>query len=337
MKPSFFNEIAAADGEPVPLSPRRAGECLQGGATLVDIRPDFETSFRVFDVPRLFYLPYATYRERFSEIPRGAPLVVADNVGTKSPEVARFLVSQGYGDVAFIVGGVVAWAQGGHPLKTDPDYELVGGCACKLKPKKRSPAAPPAGSQDILGARASRPQPSDHQVSGPDMPPSATGVFAGPPSTACEPVKKRGGPFRILFLCTGNSCRSQMAEGWARHLRGREWEPRSAGVVARGLDPRAVRAMAEVGVDISGHTSKTVGALPEVAFDIVVTLCGHASDTCPVFPGGVRRVHAGFDDPPALASSARTEEDALSHYRRVRDEVRAWVESFDLVKTLTGE
>ena len=133
------------------------------------------------------------------------------------------------------------------------------------------------------------------------------------------------GKLKVLFLCTGNSCRSQMAEGWARALRGGLIEACSAGVEARGLDPRAVKVMAEAGVDISGHRSKNVAELTGEPFDCVVTVCGHASEACPVFPGEARMVHAGFDDPPKLAKSARTEEEALNCYRRVRDETKAFV------------
>ena len=130
---------------------------------------------------------------------------------------------------------------------------------------------------------------------------------------------------KILFLCTGNSCRSQMAEGWARHLKGDVIEPYSAGIETHGMNPRAVKVMAEVGVDISGHHSKKVDELKDVPFDLVVTVCGHAHEHCPLFPGKAKIIHVGFDDPPALAKTARTEEEALSHYRRVRDEIRAFV------------
>ena len=130
---------------------------------------------------------------------------------------------------------------------------------------------------------------------------------------------------RILFLCTGNSCRSQMAEGWARALKAEEFEAYSAGVERHGLNQNAVRVMAEAGVDISGQGSKLVEDLPTQEFDWVVTLCGHANEHCPFFPGKVRRMHAGFDDPPALAKDARSEEEALEHYRRVRDEIRDFV------------
>ena len=134
------------------------------------------------------------------------------------------------------------------------------------------------------------------------------------------------GRLKNLFLCTGNSCRSQMAEGWARHLKGERIEASSAGIEKHGLNARAVKVMAECGVDISGHRSKTVGELPERDFDYVITVCGHADETCPAFPGETKVVHVGFDDPPRLVADAATEEEALVHYRRVRDEIREFVE-----------
>lgn len=130
---------------------------------------------------------------------------------------------------------------------------------------------------------------------------------------------------KVLFLCTGNSCRSQMAEGFARHLRGDDMDVWSAGVETHGLNPHAVKVMAEAGVDISSHVSKLVADLPEQDFDLVITVCGHANEHCPFFAGNVRRMHAGFDDPPRLARDAKTEEEALDHYRRVRDEIREFV------------
>jgi len=130
---------------------------------------------------------------------------------------------------------------------------------------------------------------------------------------------------KVLFLCTGNSCRSQMAEGWAKHLRGGRIEAYSAGIETHGLNARAVIVMAEAGVDIASQRSKHVDELASVAFDVVVTVCGHAHEHCPVFPGSTRVVHVGFDDPPRLAADARTEDEALAHYRRVRDEIRSFV------------
>ena len=132
---------------------------------------------------------------------------------------------------------------------------------------------------------------------------------------------------RILFLCTGNSCRSQMAEGWAKHLKGDTVEAYSAGVEPHGMNARAVAVMKEVGVDLSSHRSKHVDELKDVPLDFVVTVCGHANETCPMFPGKTKVVHVGFDDPPQLAKGAATEEEALKHYRRVRDEIRAFVET----------
>lgn len=136
----------------------------------------------------------------------------------------------------------------------------------------------------------------------------------------------------VLFLCTGNSCRSQMAEGWARALKGDTIEAFSAGIETHGLNPRAVQVMAEVGVDISGHHSKHLDELGDMKFDYVVTVCGHAHETCPRFPPNATVVHVGFDDPPKLAKDAKTDEEALGHYRRVRDEIRAYV--YDLPEIL---
>lgn len=131
---------------------------------------------------------------------------------------------------------------------------------------------------------------------------------------------------KMLILCTGNSCRSQMAEGWVRALKGDLFDVWSAGIEKHGMNPFAIQVMAEAGVDISAHWSKLAAELPEQEYDYIVTVCGHASENCPYFPGSARRVHAGFDDPPRLAKDAKTEEEALGHYRRVRDEIRRWAE-----------
>lgn len=131
---------------------------------------------------------------------------------------------------------------------------------------------------------------------------------------------------KVLFLCTGNSCRSQMAEGWARHLKSNQIEPYSAGIETHGLNPSAVKVMAEAGVDISNQKSKQVDALKDINFDYVVTVCDHASENCPLFPGNAKVVHVGFDDPPKLAKNAANQEEGLGHYRRVRDEIRQFVE-----------
>ena len=132
---------------------------------------------------------------------------------------------------------------------------------------------------------------------------------------------------KILFLCTGNSCRSQMAEGLAKSLKSGTVEAYSAGTEPKGVDPRAVKAMAEIGIDISGNRSKHVDEFSGIEFDFVVTLCGHAQETCPFFPGKTKMVHRGFEDPPLLAGGAKSEEEAMVHYRRVRDEIRLFIET----------
>lgn len=133
---------------------------------------------------------------------------------------------------------------------------------------------------------------------------------------------------KLLVLCTGNSCRSQMAEGWFRELRGDEFDVWSAGIETHGLNPRAVKVMAEAGVDISGHRSKLTGELSGIDFDIVITVCDSARENCPYFPGNVKRFHQSFDDPPALTKDLSDEESILIVYRRVRNEIKQYVKSF---------
>jgi arsenate reductase len=142
----------------------------------------------------------------------------------------------------------------------------------------------------------------------------------------------------VLFLCTGNSCRSQMAEGWTRRLLGDRIAPYSAGVAPTTIDPRAVRVMQEVGIELADQRSKHVGDLADLEFDLVVTVCDQARQTCPSLPGTTRTTHAPFDDPPRLAADARDEERALVHYRRVRDEIRSFVEELPrLLETSTSK
>jgi len=132
---------------------------------------------------------------------------------------------------------------------------------------------------------------------------------------------------KILFLCTGNSCRSQMAEGWARALKSESMDVWSGGLEEHILNPHAVHVMAEAGVDISGHDSQLVSDLEQMEFDVVITVCADAHESCPVFPGSARVVHHGFDDPPHLAANARSDAETWPHYRRVRDQIRAFVAS----------
>jgi len=136
---------------------------------------------------------------------------------------------------------------------------------------------------------------------------------------------------KVLFLCTGNSCRSQMAEGWTRHLKRDVMEAYSAGIQTHGLNPHAVKVMAEAGVDISAQYSKHIDELHQLELDLVVTVCGHAHETCPYVPGTARVIHVGCPDPPAmareLAAQGASKEDQLECYRQVRDEIRAFVET----------
>jgi arsenate reductase (thioredoxin) len=132
---------------------------------------------------------------------------------------------------------------------------------------------------------------------------------------------------KVLFLCTGNSCRSQMAEGWTRYLKGEIIEPYSAGVEVHGLNQRAVKVMAEVGIDISKQTSKHVREVMNVNFDYVITVCDNANESCPVFPGKTKRLHVGFGDPPNLTKAMKSEADVLNVYRRVRDDIKKFIES----------
>ena len=138
---------------------------------------------------------------------------------------------------------------------------------------------------------------------------------------------------KILFLCTGNSCRSQMAEGWTRQLKSAVLEPYSAGIERHGMNPHAIQVMAEAGVDITRQRSKTVAELGPLQFDYVVTVCGHADEHCPVFPGPAKVVHIGFDDPPKLAAGLPDGNEKLAIYRRVRDQIRAFVETLPTALT----
>jgi arsenate reductase len=130
---------------------------------------------------------------------------------------------------------------------------------------------------------------------------------------------------KILFLCTGNSNRSQMAEAWTRHLRGDEFNAYSAGIEPREIDPRAIKAMAEAGIDISSQKSKDMDSFGDMEFDYVITLCDNAKEVCPYYPARTKLIHKGFDDPPSLAKSAKSEEEAMDHYRRVRDAIKAFI------------
>ncbi len=128
---------------------------------------------------------------------------------------------------------------------------------------------------------------------------------------------------RVLFICTHNSARSQMAEGFLRALYGDRYEAYSGGTEPSGINPYAIKVMAEAGVDISGQRSKGLEEFKGMRFDYVVTVCDRAREACPFFPGGGKLLHRGFEDPSKFEG---TEEEILSGFRRVRDEIRKWIE-----------
>jgi arsenate reductase len=135
---------------------------------------------------------------------------------------------------------------------------------------------------------------------------------------------------KVLFLCTGNSCRSQMAEGWAKHLKADTMDAMSAGIATHGMNEFAIKAMAEAGVDISGQRSQHADELRDIDFDYVVTVCGHADEHCPTWlRDGAKVIHHGFDDPPKLAAEATTDAERMLPYRRVRDEIRDFVSEIE--------
>ncbi len=141
----------------------------------------------------------------------------------------------------------------------------------------------------------------------------------------------------VLFLCTGNSCRSQMAEGLAKQLKLPGINFASAGVIAKGLDPLAVEVMKEIGIDISNQTSNTLDEVGGTEFDLVITLCGHAHESCPVFPRRTKVVHRGFDDPPQLARDAKALEEKLGYYRAVRDQIKSFLTSQEFGTLISGK
>lgn len=135
---------------------------------------------------------------------------------------------------------------------------------------------------------------------------------------------------KVLFLCTGNSCRSQIAEGWAKHLNSDVIEAYSAGIRPIGVNPKTIEVMTEAGVDISDHTSKHIDDLVGIDFDYVVTVCDNAREQCPVFPGHAKLIHKAFEDPYFASGS---EEEIIAVFRKVRDQIRAFVEELPGILT----
>lgn len=134
----------------------------------------------------------------------------------------------------------------------------------------------------------------------------------------------------ILFLCTGNSCRSQMAEALFNHYKKDTGKAFSAGIEKHGLNPNMLKVLEEINIDTKGLSSKTVEEVEHLNFDYVVTVCSHAKDKCPVYPGSAQKGHRSFDDPPFLTKDMADEEEILSVYRRVRDEIKQYVQDLNL-------
>lgn len=134
MDEEFINENFQ---KAIPLLPSEAVEYIQNGAIIVDVRAEYETNYRVIDCPDIIYLSYDSYKENYYRVPKEKEIIIVDNIGLVSPEVGKFLVSQGYNKVFYISGGIIAWDHSGLPLKKDIEFELNGGCACQIRPKKK--------------------------------------------------------------------------------------------------------------------------------------------------------------------------------------------------------
>jgi arsenate reductase len=141
-------------------------------------------------------------------------------------------------------------------------------------------------------------------------------------------IKQNNNP-KILFLCTGNSCRSQMAEAWLRKLKGNNFEVTSAGIEKHGMNPFAIEVMKEVGVDLSKQYSKLLAEVDTESIDVVISVCSHADQTCPIFPGRAKKIFKGFEDPPKLAQGLVEKEEILDCYRKVRDQIKQFVLDFE--------
>lgn len=131
----------------------------------------------------------------------------------------------------------------------------------------------------------------------------------------------------VLVLCTGNSCRSQIAEGYLRHFHGEKANIYSAGVETHGVNPRAIATMKEDGIDISAHTSNHVDEYLSISFDLILTVCDHASERCPIFPGAAKRIHHNFTDP---AKATGSEEEIMAAFRKVREEIKSYCQALSI-------
>ena len=287
------------------LSPREAANFLSGCAILVDLREAYETNFRVFDVEEVVYLPWSSFCERYATLPVDEALILADASGIYSREAARILARAGYANLAKLSGGMIDWDAEGLPVRRDAEYELGGQCACKMKTRH--------GGNPLIDKRK---QPGSG---------ASAAAAAGDAPSGAAPV---GSAIRVLFLCVHNSARSQMAEAFLKRLGGDRFVAESAGLEPGHLNPQVVRAMAEVGIDISHNATKGVLDLLRAGrdYDVVVTVCSkEAAERCPVFPGMHEKLHWPFADPSAMQGS---DEEIMAGVREVRDDIEAAVREF---------
>ncbi|HQG40112.1 MAG TPA: hypothetical protein PLV76_04410 [Spirochaetales bacterium] len=270
------------------LSPAEAYKFLSQGAILVDLRESYETNYRVFDVDEVLYLPWTRFASSYHVLPHDRPLILADAAGIYCREAAAMLRKAGYTNIAKLSGGMIDWDASGLPVRKDPDYALGGQCACKIKTRT---------GENPLMTKHAQPERNTKMIS-------------------------------VLFLCVHNSARSQMAEAFLKKHGGNRFTAESAGLELGKLNPYVVRAMAEVGIDISGNATKSVFDLHAAGktYDVVVTVCSkEAAERCPIFPGLAERHHWPFNDPSAFAGS---DAEIMEQVRLVRDEIEQAVIQF---------
>ncbi|HOX18263.1 MAG TPA: hypothetical protein PKW82_07385, partial [Spirochaetales bacterium] len=268
----------------------------RAGALFVDLRENYETNFRVFDIDEVLYLPWSRFDGRCGALPGGRALILADAAGIYPRLAARILAAKGYANLAKLSGGMIDWCADGFPVRMDALYELGGQCACKIRTR--------AGANPLVDKRAAV------------------------PGQSADSNDKEYSMTRVLFLCVHNSARSQMAEAFLKRIGGGRFEVESAGLEPGKLNPFVVRAMAEKGIDISGNGTKSVFDLHAAGrkFDVVVTVCSKdAAERCPIFPGRVERHHWPFDDPSSMKGS---DGEIMAGLRRVRDGIEAAVREF---------
>ncbi len=282
----FFPETGFIIRGVLNLTPKEAYRMCNSGAILIDVRENYHSFLHTFDVTFLFYCPRSELLLHLDKIPHDVPVIIADAAGLKSLEALQLLREKGFTNIANLAGGMLEWNREQMPVRSDKTQRLSGSCICMLKYREiKRPVFP-------------------------DFDPEKSAHRQAPDQTY---------PMKILILCTGNSCRSQMAQGFLQSFSDK-LEVCSAGTSpAEKVHPLAVRVMGEKGIDLSGYYPKSVDLFLDQAFDYVITVCEGARESCPVFTGKVKyRLHIGFEDP---VSATGTEEEVLMVFRKIRDEI----------------